>query len=98
MSTSFPPPPQNRRDGKDFLQERLDGEQSGEQGYKDHANHGHTSAGHKLFHALAFRARVIIAVTFQQVDNSPDAEASAKSDNEGLKNGDCLLKKCHIIY
>ena len=30
--------------------ERSDGEQAGEQGYEDHADHGHASASHELFH------------------------------------------------
>ena len=37
-----------------------------------------------------------LAVTFQQVDDTPDAETSAEGDNEGLKNGDSLIEKCHI--
>ena len=37
---------------------------------------------------MSFRAGVVVAVTFQQVDDTPDAETSAQSDNEGLKNGD----------
>ena len=32
------------------MQGRLDREQPGEQRYKDHADHGYTSAGHELFH------------------------------------------------
>ena len=52
---------------------------------------------HKLFHALAFRTGVVVAVTFQQVDDTPDAETSAQSDNEGLKNGDSLIEKCHKL-
>lgn len=32
------------------MQERLDREQPGEQRYKDHADYGCTSAGHKLFY------------------------------------------------
>ncbi len=36
--------------------------------------------------------RVVVAVTFQQVDNAPDTETGTQRDNEGLKNGDCLLK------
>ena len=32
------------------MQERLDREQPGEQRYKDHADYGYTSTGHKLFH------------------------------------------------
>ena len=79
------------------MQERLDREQSGEQRYKNHANNGYTSTGHELLHALAFGAGVVVAVTFQQVDNAPDTETGTERDNEGLKNGDCLFKKCHIV-
>ena len=77
------------------MQERLDREQSGEQRYKDHADYGYTSASHKLFHALRFCARVVVAIAFQQVDDTPDTKTSAQSDNESLKNGNCLFKKCH---
>jgi len=59
VSTSFPPPPQNCGSGKDFMQERLDREQPGEQRYKDHADYGYTSAGHELLHALRFYLCVI---------------------------------------
>ena len=79
------------------MQERLDREQPGEQRHKDHADYGYTSAGHKLLHALRFCARVVVAVTFQQVDDTPDTKTSAQSDNESLKNGNCLFKKCHIV-
>ena len=79
------------------MQERLDREQPGEQRYKDHANNGYTSTGHELLHALRFCARVVVAVTFQQVDDTPDTKTSAQSDNESLKNGNCLFKKCHIV-
>ena len=40
---------------------------------------------------------VVVAVTFEQVDNAPDTETGTERDNEGLKNGDCLFKKCHIV-
>ena len=76
---------------------RLDREQPGEQRYKNHTNNGYTSASHELLHALRFCARVVVAVTFQQVDDTPDTKTSAQSDNESLKNGDCLFKKCHIV-
>ena len=79
------------------MQERLDREQPGEQRYKDHADYGYTSTGHKLLHALGFCARVVVAVTFQQVDNAPDTETGTERDNESLKNGNCLFKKCHIV-
>ena len=45
---------------------------------------------------MSFRAGVVVAVTFEEVDDTPDAETSAQSDNEGLKNGDSLIEKCHI--
>ena len=77
------------------MQERLDREQPGEQRYKNHTNNGYTSTGHELLHALALCARVVVAVTFQQVDDTPDTKTSAQSDNESLKNGNCLFKKCH---
>ena len=77
------------------MQERLDREQPGEQRYKDHADHGYTSAGHELLHALALGAGVVVAVTFQQDENTPDTKTSTQSDNESLKNGNCLFKKCH---
>ena len=77
------------------MQERLDREQPGEQRYKNHTNNGYTSASHELLHALRFGARVVIAITFQQVDDTPDTKTSAQSDNESLKNGNCLFKKCH---
>lgn len=79
------------------MQERLDREQPGEQRYKDHADYGYTSTGHKLLHSLRLGAGVVVAVTFQQVDNAPDTETGTERDNEGLKNGDCLFKKCHIV-
>lgn len=79
------------------MQERLDREQPGEQRYKNHTNNGYTSAGHELLHALALGAGVVVAVTFQQVDDTPDTKTSAQSDNESLKNGNCLFKKCHIV-
>ena len=79
------------------MQERLDREQPGEQRYKNHTNNGYTSASHELLHALRFGARVVIAITFQQVDDTPDTKTSTQSDNESLKNGNCLFKKCHIV-
>ena len=47
---------------------------------------------------MSIRARVVVTVTFQQVDDTPDAETGTECDYEGLKNGDCLSKKCHIVY
>ena len=52
---------------------------------------------HVAFGAVGIGAGVVVAVTFQQVDNAPDTETGTERDNEGLKNGDCLFKKCHIV-
>ena len=49
-----------------------------------------------LWH-MSIRTGVVVAVTFQQVDDTPDAETSAQSDNEGLKNCDSLIEKCHKL-
>lgn len=46
---------------------------------------------------MSISAGIVISVTFQQVDDTPDAETSAQSDNESLQNGDCLIKKCHKL-
>ena len=46
---------------------------------------------------MSICTRVVVAVTFEQVDNAPDTETGTERDNEGLKNGDCLFKKCHIV-
>ena len=38
---------------------------------------------------------VVIAITFQQVDDAPDAETSAEGDNESLQSADSRSEKCH---
>ena len=44
---------------------------------------------------MSICAGVVVAVTFQQVDDTPHAETSAEGDHEGLKNGDCLIEEFH---
>ena len=44
---------------------------------------------------MSIRTGVVVAVTFQQVDDTPDAQASAKGNNEGLKNGNSRVEKFH---
>ncbi len=39
---------------------------------------------------------VIVTVTFQKVDNAPNAKTGTKSNNEGLEDTNCRSKKCHI--
>ena len=49
-----------------------------------------------LWH-MSICARIIISVALQEIDNAPDTKTGTERDNEGLKNGDCLFKKCHIV-
>ena len=46
---------------------------------------------------MSIRAGVVVTVTFQQVDDAPDAETGSQSNNEGLQNGDSLIEKCHKL-
>ena len=47
-----------------------------------------------LWH-MSIGTGVVVAVTFQQVDDAPHAETGTEGDNEGLENGDCLIEKFH---
>ena len=71
-------------------------EKAGKQGNKGHADERDTAARHELLHALALRTRVVIAVTFHEVHDTPDCETCAQGDNESLKNTYCAVEKCHI--
>ena len=44
---------------------------------------------------MSIRAGVVVAISFQKVDDAPHAETGTEGDNEGLENGDCLIKKFH---
>lgn len=72
-------------------------EQAGEQRNENDADQGDTAPRHELFHALAFRARVVVAVTFQQVDCTPDAKTGTERDDEGLKDPNSRVEKCHTM-
>ena len=48
-----------------------------------------------LWH-MSIRAGVVVAITFQQVDDTPHAETGTEGDNEGLENGDCLIEKFQL--
>ena len=72
-------------------------EQAGEQRNQDDADQGDAAARHELFHALGLRAGVVVAVTFQQVDCAPNTEAGTQSDDEGLKDPNSRVEKCHTM-
>ena len=79
------------------MQERLDREQPGEQRYKNHTNNGYTSTGHKLLHALALAAGVILSITLQQVDAAPDTQGTAQTYYDRLQSIDCAVEKFHKV-
>ena len=45
---------------------------------------------------MSICARIIISVTLKQVNYAPDTKSGTERDNEGLQNGNCLIKKFHI--
>ena len=47
---------------------------------------------------MSIAAGVVVTITFQQVDGSPDAETGTQCDDESLKNGYCAIEKCHNIF
>ena len=53
-----------------------------------------------IFASLTYMSigpRVVIAVTFQQVDDAPDSKAGSQCDHEGLQNFDCAVEKFHTL-
>ena len=80
-----------------LIQPASSAKQTAQQGHEGGADEGDTAAGHKLLHALAFRAGVVRAITFQQVNTAPHAKASAQGHNEGLQDFDCAIEKFMVI-
>lgn len=70
-------------------------EEAGEQRYEGDADQRHAASGHELLHALAFCTRIVVAVTFEQVDRTPDAQTGTERDDEGLENLNSRVEKCH---
>ena len=40
---------------------------------------------------------VVVAITLQQIDRTPDAKTGTESYDKGLKNSNCRVEKCHSI-
>lgn len=70
-------------------------EQPGEQGDEDDADKGDTTARHELFHTLGFCAGVVISISFQKIDDTPNCETRTEGDNESLENTYCTVEKLH---
>ena len=47
-----------------------------------------------LWH-MSICTRVVVSVTFQQVDGTPNAETGTQSDNQSLKNTNSRIKESH---
>jgi len=52
---------------------------------------------YQLLHALRLGTGVIVAVAFEQVDGTPDAQARTESDDEGLENFYRAVEKFHEL-
>ena len=73
-------------------------EQPGEQGDEDDADEGDTAARHKLLHALGLCAGIVVAISFQKIDDTPNCEARTESDYESLENTYCAVEKLHDFF
>lgn len=45
---------------------------------------------------MSFGGRVVLPVTFQEVDAAPHAQAAAQGNHQSLQNVDSVSKKAHI--
>ena len=46
---------------------------------------------------MSIGSRVVLAVTFQKVDNAPDTKACAQGHYESLQNTNCTVEKFHKV-
>ena len=70
-------------------------EETGKQRYQSDTDEGNAAASHKLLHTLRLCTRVIVTVTFQKVDRTPDTKTCTECYYESLQNSDCAVEKCH---
>ena len=47
---------------------------------------------------MSISAGVVVSVTFHEVDCTPNAQASAQSNHQGLQDLNRRIEKCHIVY
>jgi len=61
-------------------------------------NQDDATTDHELFDALALGTRVIVAITFEQVDNPPDGETRhSQCNDQDFENVDCFVEKFHML-
>ena len=81
----------------DYLLCRLT-EETGEQRYQSDTDEGYTAASHELLHTLGLCTRVIVTVTFQKIDCTPDTKTCTECYYESLQYSDCAVEKCHSNF
>lgn len=72
-------------------------EQTGEQRHKSDADEGNAAACHQLLHTLGLGSGIVIAVAFEQVNDTPNTETGTKSNNESLEDTYRRVKKFHRL-
>ncbi len=86
--------PRAMRRGASFLLPSA--EQAREQRHERHADERDAAARDQLFHTLAASAGVVLAVSFQQVNDAPDTQAGTEGYNQRLQYFDCTVEKLHL--
>ena len=46
---------------------------------------------------MSIGTRIVVAVSFEQVNDTPNAETGTESDNEGLQYTNCAIEKFHKV-
>ena len=72
-------------------------EKTGEQRNESDADEGNATASHELLHTLGLCTGVVVTVTFEQVDYTPNTETGTESDYESLKNTNSRVKEIHRL-
>ena len=47
---------------------------------------------------MSIGAGIIVAISFQQIDSTPNAQTGTQSDNQSLKNFDSRVKEFHSRF
>ena len=72
-------------------------EEAGEERHQYHPDQRDAAARHELLDALTFRAGIVVAVAFEQVDRAPYGKACADGGDEGLQYVDCAVEEFHCV-
>ena len=47
---------------------------------------------------MSIRTRIVVAISFHQINNTPNAKTCSNSHNESLQNGNRLIKEFHMLF